>query len=357
MKRILKFLFFFVLQLAGLLDNNPVTRIDPPFWWAGMQEESLQLVVEGMGITDFTVKVTSPGVVISEQKPGLDGYLFLDLKIGRDVKPGMVKLEFAAPKVKGFVIEYELKERKPGSAKRSSFGASDAMYLLMPDRFANGDPANDNMPGMLEKTDRSNPDGRHGGDIAGIRNHLSYIRNLGFTALWINPLLENNMPKYSYHGYAITDFYKTDPRFGSNADYVRLVDEAHSKGMRVLMDMVFNHYGMGHRWTQKMPDKDWVNHWPEFTRTNYRASVVTDPYASKFDTKSMLEGWFDVTMADFNQKNPRVAAYLIQNSIWWIEYAGLDGISMYTHPYHGQEFMVGLLELIRTEYSYRAILG
>ncbi len=351
-------LLILALMLRGIVSaQNPVTRIEPPFWWAGMQEPALQLIIEGEGIQNFKVESRNPGVEVKGVRAGLDGYLFVDLWIPPQTKPGKLNLSFSADKKKSFSMEYELRERKPGSAQRKSFGAADAMYLLMPDRFANGDPANDNMPGMLETADRTNPDGRHGGDIAGIRNHLSYIRSLGFTALWINPLLENNMPKYSYHGYAITDFYKTDPRFGTNADYVRLVDDAHAKGLKVLMDMVFNHFGTGHRWNTRLPEADWVNIWPRFTRTNYRASVVTDPYASAYDTDRMLKGWFDVTMADFNQKNPRVARYLIQNSIWWIEYAGLDGIRMDTHPYSDPEFMVHWLDCIKKEYPDFGIVG
>ncbi|HOI32959.1 MAG TPA: alpha-amylase family glycosyl hydrolase, partial [Bacteroidales bacterium] len=240
---------------------------------------------------------------------------------------------------------------------RQGFTSSDAIYLLMPDRFANGDPDNDDMPGMLEKADRKNPNGRHGGDLEGIIQHLAYFTELGVTALWLNPVLENNMPSNSYHGYAITDFYQIDPRLGGNEKYLELVDRAHKKDLKIIMDMVFNHYGTGHKWTHDLPMSDWVNQWPEFTRSNYRGGTLTDPYASAADQDKMLRGWFDVTMADLNQRNPFVSNYLIQNSIWWIEYADLNGIRMDTYPYSFKEFMQEWMQRIRTEYPYFSVVG
>ncbi|MBK7028274.1 MAG: cyclomaltodextrinase C-terminal domain-containing protein [Bacteroidales bacterium] len=227
----------------------------------------------------------------------------------------------------------------------------------MPDRFANGDPSNDNMTGMLEKADRNNPHGRHGGDIKGISNHLDYLQKMGITAIWCTPLLENNMPAASYHGYAITDLYKIDPRFGTNESYRDMVMEAHRKGIKIIMDMVFNHYGTKHWWMKDLPQKDWVNEWPEFTRSNFRGGVNIDPHASQFDKDKMVNGWFDNTMADFNQKNPYVANYLIQNSIWWIEYAGLDGIRQDTYPYPDQEFMSAWMKRLREEYPNFNVVG
>ncbi|MBA7560868.1 Cyclomaltodextrinase [subsurface metagenome] len=227
----------------------------------------------------------------------------------------------------------------------------------MPDRFSNGDRSNDTVEGMLEQTNRQNPDGRHGGDIAGIAKHIDYIADMGFTALWANPLLENNMPEKSYHGYAITDYYTIDPRFGTNSDYRNLVGLAHEKGLKVIMDMVFNHCGTNHWLVRDLPMDDWVNQWDTFTRSNYRIEVKTDPYASDYDLKLMGKGWFDVTMADLNQKNPYVWKYLVQNSIWWIEFAGIDGIRMDAYPYTDREAMSEWAMTIRKLYPSFTILG
>jgi glycosidase len=227
----------------------------------------------------------------------------------------------------------------------------------MPDRFANGDTTNDNVEGMLEKADRSNSLGRHGGDIKGIVDHLDYFTGLGVTALWINPLLENNMPQQSYHGYAITDYYKVDPRFGTNEDYRNLVRMAHAKGLKIIMDMVENHAGTGYYWNDDLPSKDWYNEWPEFTRSNYRGGTQSDPYTSKADHDKMVKGWFDVTMADLNQHNPYLMTYLIQNSIWWIEYVGLDGIRMDTYPYPYEDAMAQWAKRVLEEYPGFSMVG
>jgi glycosidase len=227
----------------------------------------------------------------------------------------------------------------------------------MPDRFSNGDPSNDNIEGMLEKAKRANPDGRHGGDLQGIFNHLDYFNKLGVTAIWINPILENNMPNYSYHGYAITDFYKVDSRFGSNNDYAKLITTAHTQNLKIIMDMVLNHCGSNHWWINDLPSKDWIHQFDEFTQSNYRAEVLMDPYASANDKKLMSDGWFDRSMPDLNQKNPFLANYLIQNSIWWIEYAQLDGIRMDTYPYSDQDFMHQWEQRVYEEYPNFKILG
>lgn len=227
----------------------------------------------------------------------------------------------------------------------------------MPDRFSNGNPTNDNIKGMPEQASRSNPDGRHGGDIEGITNHLDYIKQLGVTALWINPLLENNMPKYSYHGYAITNFYKVDARFGSHADYKNLTKLAHKDGLKMIQDMVFNHCASKHWWMEDLPSKDWINQFPKFTRSNYRSETLMDPHGSQYDKNLMSRGWFDKSMPDLNQKNPFLATYLIQNSIWWIESIGLDGIRMDTYPYADQDFMTNWVKAIHKEYPHFTIVG
>ena len=334
-----------------------VDRVEPPFWWVGMKEPVVQVMVHGKNIGKTNVSVKATGVkIVKTQSPNAD-YVFIDLKIARNTKPLTVVFDF---KDEGKTIttwNYELKARENGSARRKSFSTADNFYLIMPDRFANGDPSNDDMPVMLEKANRNDPNGRHGGDIKGITDHLDYLQKLGITALWCTPLLENNMPAYSYHGYAITDLYKIDPRFGTNENYRDMVAEAHRKGIKVVMDMVFNHFGTEHWMMKDLPQKDWINQWPEFTRSNYRAAVVTDPYASEYDLKRMSNGWFDKTMADFNQKNAFVANYLIQNSIWWVEYAGLDGIRQDTYPYADKDFMAEWMKRLREEYPDFRVVG
>ncbi len=333
-------------------------NIEPPFWWVGMQNAELQLMVHGKNIGETRVQLKAEGVklerVSAVENPN---YLFLDLSVSESAKAGFFEISFLKSGKVIHTVNYELKARKQGSASRQGFTSADAIYLLMPDRFANGNPANDDIPGMLEKADRKNPDGRHGGDLEGIIQKLDYFNELGVTALWLNPVLENNMPANSYHGYAITDFYQVDPRLGGNEKYLELVEKAHKKDLKIIKDMVFNHYGTGHKWTNDLPMSDWVNQWPEFTRSNYRGGTLTDPYASEADQDKMLRGWFDVTMADLNQRNPFVSNYLIQNSIWWIEYADLNGIRMDTYPYSFKEFMQEWMLRIRTEYPDFSVVG
>lgn len=347
-----------LLLFATIVAYSQITidKVDPPFWWADMKNPNLQLLVYGNNISQTNVKINQRGINLKKVTPLGNNYLILDLSIG-SAKPGNYLIEFMKDGKLVTALNYEFKVRRQNSAERGSFTTADVFYLIMPDRFANGNPDNDNMPGMLEKADRNNPHGRHGGDIEGITNNLDYIQRLGVTTIWNTPLLENNMPAYSYHGYAITDFYRIDPRFGTNQSYRSMVDEAHTRGLKVVMDMVFNHFGTGHMWMKDMPEKDWVNQWPEFTRSNYRGGVITDPYRSQYDETKMANGWFDVTMADLNQKNPFVAQYLIQNSIWWVEYAGLDGIRQDTYPYPDKEFMAKWMRELRFEYPNLNVVG
>jgi glycosidase len=333
-------------------------RVEPPSWWVGMENPSLQLLVYGKDISKTTLTLDYPGVsLIKKTSVENPNYLFLDLEISPVANPGSFNLLFKEGKKTVFEYTYVLNERKPGSASREGFGPEDVIYLLMPDRFANGNPANDNMPGMLEVADRSNPSGRHGGDIEGIRQHLDYIKDLGMTAIWLNPVLENNNPAYSYHGYAITDLYKVDSRLGTNADYVALIEEAHQKGLKVIKDMIFNHCGINHWFIKDLPMKNWVHQFPEFTRSNFRAEALTDPYASDYDRNKLLEGWFDTNMPDFDQRNAFVTEYLIQNSIWWIEYAGLDGIRLDTQPYPYKEMVAEWGRRVFEEYPNFNIVG
>ena len=350
-------LFVSLLIINSGFSQSVIDHIEPPFWWTGMKKPLLQIMVHGKDIGKTKASCNYPGIqVVASKGTGAD-YLFVDVNISGTARPGIMNIEF---KINDKVVtsnKYELKARVAGAANRAGFNTSDMVYLIMPDRFANGDPSNDNAEGMLEKADRNNPDGRHGGDIKGIVDHLDYLQKLGVTTLWCTPVLENNLQAYTYHGYAITDYYKVDPRFGTNDSYRDMVAQAHKKGIKVVMDMVFNHFGTGSYWMKDLPQKDWVNQWPEFTRSNYRGGVLSDPYRSSYDEKKMAGGWFDVTMADFNQKNPYVANYLIQNSIWWVEYAGLDGIRQDTYPYSDKDFMVNWMKTLRTEYPNINVVG
>ena len=352
-------LFFTIfLLLSYILSLQAQIRVEPPSWWVGMKNSKLQLMIHGDNISASTPEIDYQGIQIeSVVKVESPNYLFVNLTISNNAEQGAFKIKFKNKKKTIASYDYKLNERVSDTSMYRGFDNSDVIYLLMPDRFANGDPENDNITGMLEKADRSNPLGRHGGDIQGIIDHLDYLEDLGITAIWINPLLENNMPKQSYHGYAITDYYKVDPRFGTNEDYQRLVKTAHEKGLKIIMDMVANHAGTGYYWNNDLPMKDWYNQWDEFTRSNYRGGTQSDPYASDFDYNKMVKGWFDVTMADLNQHNELLSEFLIQNTIWWIEYVGLDGIRQDTYPYPYKNFMSEWMQRILEEYPDFNVVG
>lgn len=333
-------------------------RVEPPFWWTGMQNKQLQLLVHSTNIAQYQLKLDYPGIKVIKIHPAESpNYLFIDLEIEPQAQAGSFYLDFYLGKKRKLHLFYQLKTRSENAAMVRGFDQSDLLYLLMPDRFANGNPQNDQLTAMPDTAQRSNPDGRHGGDIAGISAHLDYLKSLGITALWINPLLENNMPQYSYHGYAITDYYQIDARFGSNSDYLALVEKAKTYQIKIIMDMVFNHCGSEHWWMKDLPFNDWVHQYEHFTRSNYRAETLMDPHAASSDRQIMSNGWFDRSMPDLNQNNPFVANYLIQNSIWWIEYAGLSGIRMDTYPYSNQAFMKRWVDAVYAEYPQFNILG
>ncbi len=333
-------------------------RVEPPFWWAGMKSAELQLMVHGEKIASADVKINYPGVeVVSVTKVENPNYLFVDLKLDQNVQPGKFEILFSTSgKVTG-KYQFELKQREKGSAERAGFGGSDVIYLVTPDRFVNGNPANDQVAGMKEKPNRADKDGRHGGDIRGIINSLDYLQKMGFTAVWLNPVLENNMTQVSYHGYSTTDFYKVDPRYGSNEEYLELNAELDKRGMKLIMDMIFNHCGSEHWWMNDMPMKDWINNYPEYKITTHRRTVNQDPNASEADRHEMTDGWFVPTMPDLNQRNPFMAKYLIQNSIWWIEYAGLEGIRQDTWPYPDKNMMAEWTKKVLEEYPHFNIVG
>ena len=344
------------LLFPGFLSAKGITA-EPAFWWSGMKNPELQLMVYGENIASFRPSVSYPGVKLkSSVALESPNYLLVYLDV-ENAQSGTFDITFTKDK-KQIKMPYELKARKKDACKIKGFDSSDVLYLIMPDRFANGDPSNDNLVMKTAyKTDRNNPSARHGGDLAGIEKHLDYIEDLGVTAIWLNPVLENDMQGGSYHGYATTNYYRVDPRFGTNEDYVRLIDKTHAKGMRVVMDMIFNHCGSDHIWMKDVPSKDWFNNLDKYVETSHVKEVYFDPYASEYDTKRMVDGWFVPSMPDLNQRNPHVATYLIQNSIWWIEYSGVDGIRQDTYPYADYKMMVDWCNAIYREYPDYNIVG
>lgn len=373
-----KSLSIFVLFLMALCMEAQVkiSRIDPTDWYVGMKNPQLQLMVYGKNIRDVkSVTTAYPGVVVdSLVRLDSPNYLLVYINL-KDAKAGEMTLNFDGKKVR-----YQLKDRAMAGVDRYGFSNADVLYMLMPDRFANGSVKNDQLKGMnTYRVDRSEPSLRHGGDLEGIRQHLDYFNQLGVTALWLTPVLENNSPdnnKFStYHGYATTDYYKVDPRFGTNDEYRKLVAEAHQHGLKVVMDMIFNHCGFEHPWVSDMPSKDWFNtpEWLEETKnvgrdattgqpngtpdandkylqTSYKLPPVLDPYASKVDFHETVDGWFVPSMPDLNQRNPHVIRYLIQNSEWWIESVGIDGIRMDTYPYADRDAMALWMKTLDEEY-------
>ena len=340
------------MQAATKIDH-----IEPENWYVGMKNSSLQLMVYGKNIRDSRVSVDYPGVKIdSLVRLDSPNYLFVYLNLS-GAKPGNMLLN-----IDGKKVNYPLKARTMSGDKRIGFDNSDVLYMLMPDRFASGRNITKPMKGLNPYVvDRSKPSLRHGGDLEGVRQHLDYFNQLGVTALWFTPVLENNSPdmnsQSTYHGYATTNYYRVDPRFGTNEDYARLVAEAHAKGLKVVMDMIFNHCGYDHPWVKDMPSKDWFNtpEWMKkgdnyYLQTSYKLTPVLDPYASKVDKRETVDGWFVRSMPDLNQKNPHVMTYLIQNSEWWIETVGIDGIRMDTYPYADRKAMSQWMKILNEEY-------
>ena len=349
-------LLFFILRPLPALSQ--VDRVEPPSWWAGMKNSELQLLVHGKDVAHTEVAFQYKGLRLeSVSRVENPNYLFINLILSKEIKPGSFDLLFKKGKKTIGKYHYEIKVREENSAAREGFNNADVIYLAMPDRFSNGDPANDEVKGMKEGLNRKDPFGRHGGDLKGIMDHLDYIKNIGFTALWLNPVLENNQPRQSYHGYAITDFYKVDPRLGTNNLYRELGKRAREKGIKMIMDMVFNHCGSEHWWMKDLPTSDWINSYPDTVFTNHRRTINEDPHASKADAERMTDGWFVPTMPDLNQRNPFLANYLIQNSIWWIENAHLAGIRMDTYPYPDKSMMAEWNRRVLEEFPDFNIVG
>ena len=334
-----------------------IKKVAPTFWWAGMKNTELQVLLYGEDISSSDVSITSTDVYLKEVvKQANSNYLilYLDLKEARPQKFDIV-LKKGRKVTK---VPYELKERIRKGTDIESFTSSDVLYLIMPDRFANGNPDNDVIPGMLEnKVDRNEQFGRHGGDFKGISEHMDYISDLGVTAIWLNPTQENDMKEGSYHGYAITDYYQIDRRFGTNEEFCNLVNEAHGKGLKVVMDMIFNHCGSENYLFKDRPQDDWFNFRSNYVQTSFKTASVMDIHASDYEKDIATDGWFTQVMPDLNQRNRHVARYLIQSSIWWIEYAGINGIRQDTHPYADYDFMSSWCKEVLEEYPHFNIVG
>ncbi|MFD0941923.1 glycoside hydrolase family 13 protein [Pedobacter boryungensis] len=331
-------------------------RIEPLNWWVGFKDQSLQLLVRGNRIADKTVSLNYPGVkLVSVQKVENPNYLFVNLQISSATKSGTFPIIFTKKGEKEIKYTYELKSRTNHTQGVTN---KDFIYLIMPDRFSNGDQSNDKLNGMKDMTlNRDSMYYRHGGDIQGIINNLPYLQELGVTTLWLNPVLENDEYKTSYHGYANTENYQIDRRFGNNALYKKLVDECHKRGMKMIKDLVHNHIGDQHFLFLDPPAKDWFHQWPKYTGTTYKDQVLFDPYAAKADKKLMTDGWFDNHMPDVNQQNPLVKKYITQSHIWWIEYAGLDGFRLDTYAYNDRDFMAEWAKAITREFPKFTYFG
>lgn len=350
--------FFLLISSVVVLGQEAAVRIEPANWWVGMKYNQVELLVHGDNLGATTPAVNYPGVnIINIKKSDSLNYLFVTIDIAATTKPGKFPIEFMRDGKIHSRVDYQLLAREKNSAQRQGFSPKDAIYLITPDRFANGNINNDAMPGMLEQPNRAYKGGRHGGDIAGMEKHLDYIAAMGFTQIWPNPLTENNMEKYSYHGYAATDLYQIDARYGTNEEFKTFVQKAQKKGIGVIQDIVLNHIGSNHWWMKDLPAKDWLNFPAEYKETNHRRTTVQDPYAAPADKELFVSGWFVPTMPDLNQRNPQLANYLIQNSLWWIEYAGLSGIREDTYGYADQEFLSRWAKTIMDEYPHFNIVG
>lgn len=360
MKKTLLFTACLALMSLGLRAQIPaLERVEPMFWWTGMSNPNVQLLVHGNNIGARQVQLSYPGVqLVAVHKVENSNYLFLDLRIFLSARPGTFPIKFVKKGEKDLTYNYQLKARDRSTNRAQGVTDKDLIYLLMPDRFSNGDPSNDKVKGMREMgLARDSMYSRHGGDIQGLMNHLDYIKDLGATTIWMTPEIENDEPHASYHGYAVTDYYKIDPRYGTNELYKKYVEKCHAMGLKVIKDLVHNHIGTESFLIQDMPMKSWVHQWPKYTNSNYRDMAVMDPHASAIDKKIMLDGWFDRRMADLNESNPYVQNYLTQNHIWWVEYAGIDGFRLDTYPYNDAVYMAKWAQDVKREFPHLSIFG
>ena len=347
---------FTLIFISTAFHAQVVKRMEPLNWWEGMHNSRVEIMLYGPKIAEFNVQVE--GLTVMQQiRTENPNYIFVTVET-KNQQAG--KYPITLTNARGRVVEkldFELKKRRPNSAQRPSFDASDVIYLLMPDRFANGNPDNDSHPSVKEKADRSKPGGRHGGDIQGIINNLDYIKDLGATAIWSTPLCEDNDETYSYHTYGQSDLYRIDPRYGTNEDYVRLVEEAHKRGLKIIKDVVPNHWGAEHWMIHDLPTYDWLHQFPGYGQTNYRSTTQKDPNRAEIDFRYCVDGWFVKSMPDLNQRNALVFNYLLQNTLWWIEFANLDGLRVDTYPYNDKQKIAEWTKAITDEYPQLNIAG
>ncbi|MDC0643780.1 glycoside hydrolase family 13 protein [Flavobacteriaceae bacterium] len=350
-------ILLFGLSFFTPLFAQEIERIEPPNWWVGLNNPTLQLMLYGKDIGVLTPVINHPKVQLKKvNRVENPNYLFLDILLAEDMTATSITIDLLKAKKSVKSVDYAFLNRDAG-LKANGFDSSDVMYLITPDRFANGDPSNDEIAGMKEGLNRSFDGGRHGGDIKGILDNIDYIKELGFTAIWLNPILENDMYTYSYHGYAATDFYKVDARYGTNEEYKQLCKVAQSKGIKIIMDMILNHSGSEHWFVKDPPTAKWINNNNTFKPTSHKRTTHQDPYASEYDKKAFVDGWFVKTMPDLNQREELMATYLIQNTLWWIEYAGINGIRMDTYPYPDKNFMSDWTAAVMDQYPNFNIVG
>lgn len=352
-------LFFLIVANAAGAALPSLERIEPSNWWVGMKNPELQLMVHGNNISQRSVSFSYAGVeLVKVSKVENANFLFLDLKISSSAKPGKFEIVFKSPKEKDLHFVYELRERAKAVGRNQGVTSRDLIYLVMPDRFSNGDPKNDIVSSMKDQTlNRDSMYYRHGGDLQGIIDHLDYLRDLGITTIWNTPEIENDQRHASYHGYAVTDHYKIDPRYGTNELYKTFVEKCHEKNIKVIKDIVHNHIGSEHWLMKDMPSKDWVHQWDSYTQTTYKDQPSMDPYVAQVDKKIAVDGWFVRSMPDLNQSNSYVQNYLTQNHIWWIEYAGIDGLRLDTYLYNDPEYMAKWAKQVKDEFPSLGIFG
>ena len=341
-----------LLLICSISYSQQIERIEPPFWWEGFKNTSLQLLIYGENISNLDFNIKSNIVeLVSVEKAENPNYIFLNLEVNDKGRSGDFDIDYG-----GNSIKYNIHKKELDSDMHIGFNTSDVLCLITPDRFINGDYSNDNHPDMLEKASRG-PWGRHGGDLKGINDNLNYLIDLGYTAIWLNPILENNMVKSSYHGYSTTDYYKVDPRFGTNEEFKNLTKKADRMGVKMVMDIIPNHSGSEHWFVKDPPFSNWLNFNNSYSQTTHRRETVQDIHASEYDKKNFVDGWFVETMPDLNQNNKFMSKYLIQNAIWWIEYSGIKGYRVDTYPYSDKDFMSDWTYEIMNEYPYFNIVG
>ena len=356
-----KNILFIIILLATIQVQSKnqflVQRIEPTYWWTEMNQPEFQIMLYGVDIGKADIKIDYPGVSISRKELTDNlNYIFLYLNVTKEASPGKFNIQLLNGRKRQTIV-YELKKRRVGSVSRKSFTEADAIYLLMPDRFANENTANDSVNGYHQGVHREIPGARHGGDIEGIISKIPYLADLGITTLWTTPLFDDNDTQYSYHQYACTDYYKIDPRLGKNEDYLRLSDACHTNGLKLIIDVVPNHCGWKHWWMNDLPSKDWLNTWPTYTSSNYRMTAWTDPHASEVDLYKLTHGWFAPNMPDLNLQNPLLFDYLRQVYTFWIETANIDGMRVDTYPYNDIKTAARFVQSIRNEYPNMNVVG